>query len=357
MSKGYNGDPHIYVNALKGFMIQNKFIFNNLQDLDISELRSLNNYINSIFKSQDKGTLIGKGGRFSKGQIVDEFYDPVYAAILHDKSLNSLDIIQKTQRYTDNREKDIRMELEAVKGYQAKIIRTVTDLLINKNIYWGLSKEDLKNFPSVKSTWSPEEKMRAGRIVEKKVHAFLNDMAEGQVRHIRSGRRYITEQDDGTIETLFGSKNGKYKYDSEKVVNNILDQALNHQFGEFGKDSLGPNIDYIEVGTKRYYYVMIKEKEGKEEIYRAYYVPTQRYKGRYELKHRNKILFAAGKKFSVPNEVYTEDIAENESKFLAAWADKKIGLEMDFIDLIKILYIEDLKKRQNMIKIKQMRIL
>ena len=141
-SKGYNGDPHLYVNALKGFMFHNKFIFNDLQDLDVSELRSLNNYINSIFKSQDKGILIGRGGRFSKGQRVDEFYDPVYAAILHDKSLNALDIIQRTQRYSDNREKDIRIEMGAVKEYQAKIIRTVKIFLL-KEMYTGACQKQI----------------------------------------------------------------------------------------------------------------------------------------------------------------------------------------------------------------------
>ena len=325
ITKGYNGDPHIYVNALKGFFLENKFVFNELQDLDVDSLRSLNNYIDSVFKKQDKGVKIGTG---IEGTLVDEFYDPVFAAILHDKSLNSLDIIQRSKKFSDDREKDIRLALEPVKQMQEFLNRTIKDLLINNNLFWGLTKEQLKLFPKNKKTWTAKQKLDASEMVSKKVNEFFNDLADGQVRQLKAGKRHQVEDllKKGTFKTKFGALSGASDmlYDSQKQLDNIVNEAIKHQFDEFGQDSIGPNLDYIEKDGKRYYFAMIKEKERGQEVYRAYYVPTNFNKKSqtHSLKYKYINRKVEGRKLSFVDPKYTENIDKNEALFIKFWKEQ-----------------------------------
>ena len=323
-TKAYNGDPYIYMNALKGFFVHNKFVFNSLEDLDAGQLRSLANYINKIFSKQDAGTLIGKGGRFGKGKRIDEFYDPVFAAILNDKTMNALDIIQRTQNYTDDRERDIREMTNQVAVMQLKLDKTIKDIIIgdgkNKDNYWGLTAEDFAGLPKDPAQWTTAQRDLAESKVNDAVNAFLNELADGEVRKIKTGKILKTsKQTEDPVYTSKDNEANKITYDYHETFINIINEAIDHQYDEFGEKSIGPNIDYVLKGNKRYYYAMVKQVENGEEIYRAYYVPTKIVNGRYKIVFPKKKTKVGGKFVNLHNQDYYDNIAENQDAFIKAF--------------------------------------
>ena len=98
--------------------------------------------------------------------------------------------------------------------------------------------------------------------------AFINELADGEVRKVKTGKILKTsKQADNPVYISKENEADKIVNDYHKDFINIINKAIDHQYDEFGEDSLGPNIDYVMKGNKRYYYAMIKQVENKEEIY------------------------------------------------------------------------------------------
>ena len=306
-TKGFNLDPWLIPRVLKGHITSRGFVFNSLNDLSVDQLRSIDTSLTKMFDMQDKGKLIGKIGGFWS-MIVDEFYDPAVATMLYDGTMNALEIIKKTKEFADNREKDIQKMLRPVKIMNEKIQNLIEAVLLKNDNYWGISPEERKKYPKDFKSWTVRQKNKMKEMTINAVHSFINELADGEVKFMQMGKAsdYIFAKDDTPIQ-----KNQKKKLLAK--INKITNKAMNHQFEEFGEDSLGPDIEYISPdGINRMYYVMIKNilPDGKE-VTKAYFIPTKTHDGRYEIIYPFK---RSGK-----------NQAKYTQTYLKAYTDKTLG--------------------------------
>jgi hypothetical protein len=215
-------NPFEVLETLKRFLAKRNFIFNSLNNLDLSELWSIDGLLKDLFAFQKRGVPIGKG-RFSKSQFANEFLDPVIATIWYDKTFSAANVIFKSQEIADYREATINHFIDKHQVLIDRLKETHENFYTSKGEYFG-DQELLKL--TNKSTYQSE--MSESLSYENLV-AFVNNMASGEYR-------YFTAD---FIDT---------KYNKE--VKSIVDKAINNQYNMYGtasEQALGPEISYVDL--------------------------------------------------------------------------------------------------------------
>ena len=129
-------NPFEVLETLKRFLAKRNFVFNDLNNLDLSQLWSIDGLLKDLFAFQKKGVPIGKG-RFSKSQFANEVLDPVIATIWYDKTFSAANIIFKAQEIADYREATINHFIDKQQGFTDRLKETHENFYTSRDEYFG----------------------------------------------------------------------------------------------------------------------------------------------------------------------------------------------------------------------------